>query len=262
VGAALWQGALRARGARLTRADLRAAAPGGLGFGLSVAFLFVAYQTTTLVSANVISCLEPLVLGVVAHRTAGRLGGSRWAATAVATAGTVVVVVGSSAHAGDWSLRGDLFALAATAANVAYVLGTKRARAHMGSVTYQAAMLWVAAAALLPVVAVTDPGQLVPPVAGWWAIAGVALVGGAGHVLFASAQRHVTVAASSALGLAEVVAAAAGAAVLFGQSLGPVQLAGMALVAAAIVAWVRLPDAPPTRRPRTRRRWRTATRPC
>ena len=73
VGAGIYQGVLAARGRRPSWHDLRVAALGGIGFGLSVAFLFVAYKTTTLLSANVIACLQPLVLGLVAHRYAGRL---------------------------------------------------------------------------------------------------------------------------------------------------------------------------------------------
>lgn len=237
LGAVVYQAVLRWRGVRIGRHDLWRAAPGGLGFGLSVVFLFAAYQSTTLVSASVIAALQPLALGAVAHRFSGRLGGRLWAATALATAGTVVVVAGSSTQSGTWSLRGDLLAACGIAANVLYVLGTKRARAHMGALHYQSAMLWVAAAAVLPVVLVTGPRSL-PPAVAWWSIAGIVAVGGTGHVLFSAAQRHVSVAASSSILLVEVVATATGAAILFDQPPGAVQLLGMAVVGVAIATWV------------------------
>ena len=74
----------------LVARGLRIAAVGGVGFGLAVAFLFVAYKTTTLLSANVIACLQPLVLGLVAHRYAGRLDAVAWAATLFMSAMTTL----------------------------------------------------------------------------------------------------------------------------------------------------------------------------
>ena len=245
LGASLYQAILWSRGTRPSLADLRRAALGGVGFGLSIVCLFVAYKTTTLVSANVIACLQPLVLGLIAHRSSGPLGRVLWAATGAATLGTLVVVVGSSAQGGTWTLRGDLFALAGTAANVVYVLGTKRARERMGALQFQAAMLWVAAAVLLPVALITSQGELVPSGVGWWYLLGLVTIGGTGHVLFSAAQRHVSVAASSAIVLAEVLLVSLGAALWFDQPISGVQALGMAIVAAAIGVWVRLtPGAP------------------
>jgi drug/metabolite transporter (DMT)-like permease len=256
LGAGLYQAVLAARGQPPSRADLRASALGGLGFGLSVVFLFVAYKSTTLVSANVIACLQPLALGVVAHRADHRLGPTLWAATAAASAGTVIVVLGSSTHTGTWSLRGDLFALAGTAANVVYVIGTKRARATLGAVRYQASMLWVAAAVIAPIAVGVDRDRLVPGGRGWQAIAALVAFGGTGHMLFSAAQRHVSVAASSSILLAEVLAVSIGAALLFDQPIGAVQALGMVVVGASIAVWV----VSGTRGPRTSRS--TATGRC
>ncbi|MFN8019721.1 MAG: DMT family transporter [Acidimicrobiales bacterium] len=237
-GAVLYQSVLRARGQRFRVAHLRTSLVGGLGFGLSVAFLFVAYKSTTLISANVIGCLQPLVLGFIDHRGGRRLGRVLWAATSAAVAGTILVVVGSSDQTGTWSLRGDLFALAGTGCNVVYVLGTKHARRTLGSLTYQASMLWVAAVVTLPVAWATTHGHLAPAGGGLaWALALVA-VGGTGHLLFTAAQRHVSVAASSAILLLEVVLVAIGAAILFDQPIGALQALGMAVVAVAVGVWL------------------------
>lgn len=238
VGAAVYQGVLAVRGHRPSWADLRTAAVGGVGFGLSVAFLFVAYKTTTLLSANVIACLQPLVLGLVAHRYATRLDAVAWAATLAAALGTVIVVVGSSAHTGTWSLRGDLLAVAATAANVVYILGTKQAAATMGPLRFQAAMLWVAAVVVLPVAAATGGADLVPTAGGAAGVAALIAVGGTGHLAFSAAQRHVSVAASSSILLFEVIAVSVGAAIVFDQSITAVQALGMLVVTASIAIWI------------------------
>lgn len=238
VGAAVYQGLLAARGHRPRLADLRTAAVGGIGFGLSVAFLFVAYKTTTLVSANVIACLQPLVLGFVAHRSTGRLPPVAWAATALAAVGTVVVVVGSSTHTGTWTLRGDLLAAAALAANVVYILGTKHAATELGPLRFQAAMLWVAAGVVLPIAAITGGAELVPTAPGMAGVVALIAVGGTGHLVFSAAQRHVSVAASSSILLFEVIAVSVGAAIVFDQAISVLQGAGMVVVTGSIAVWI------------------------
>lgn len=242
VGAVAYQAILARRGIRLTWRDLRTASLGGAGFGISAVCLFIAFQSTTLVTANVIGCLQPLILGVIAHRSGGRLDKRAWAATVVAAAGTVIVVAGASSRGGAWSLRGDLFAAAGIVANMVYVLGTKRARATMEPLTYQAAMLCTSAAVCLPVLVATAWRAPFPVARGWFWIVALVSSAGTGHILFAAAQRHVSVAASSAIVLAEVLAATIGAAVLYGQSIGPVQVAGMVMVGGAIASWVRRAD--------------------
>jgi drug/metabolite transporter (DMT)-like permease len=238
VGAAIYQAILAVGGVRPSMRHLREAALGGVGFGLSVVFLFIAFKTTTLVSATVIGSLQPLLLGLVTHRTSHRLDRVLWASSAAAVVGTVLVVLGSSDRSGDWSLSGDLFALAAVFANMIYVIGTKRARATQGALEYQASMLWVAAAVVLPIALITTSGALLPEPIAWWSILGLIAVGGTGHLLFSLAQGHLSVAASSAILMTEVLAVAVGAALLFDQPIGPLQLLGMAIVGVAVGVWL------------------------
>lgn len=238
LAAVIYQGVLAIRGVRPSLAGLRASWLGGLGFGLSVVCLFIAYKTTTLVSATVIGSLQPLLLGVVAHRTSHRLDRLLWASSGVAALGTVIVVLGSSTDAGTWSLRGDLFAAGAVAANMLYVVGTKRARATLGGLEFQASMLWAAAVCVAPIAWFTHSGHFVPDATAWRWILALVAVGGTGHVVYSVAQRHVSVAASSAILLAEVLGVSIGAVVFFDQSLGAVQVIGMALVAGAVGVWL------------------------
>lgn len=238
LGALLYLAILRLQGRRIGRGDLRTALVGGLGFGLSVVCLFVAYKSTTLISANVIGCLQPLVLGLIDHRGGRHLGRLLWGATLAAVAGTVLVVVGSASHTGTWSLRGDLFALAGTVANVVYVLGTKQARRTMAPLAYQASMLWVAAGITLPFAWWSTSGRPLPTAGGWWWVLALVAVGGTGHLLFSAAQHHVSVAASSSILLLEVVLVAIGAAIFYGQSITVLQAVGMAVVAASVGVWL------------------------
>ena len=238
LAAVVYQSILLVRGRRPSWANLRTGALGGVGFGLSIVLLFVAFQTTTLVSATVIGSLQPLVLAAVTHRTSHRLGRLLWASSAVAVLGTVLVVLGSSSRSGDWSLSGDLFAVAGVAANIVYVLGTKRARATQSPLEFQASMLWIAAVAVLPIALVVGRDAFVPATDGWRSVVAMVIVGGTGHLLFSLAQGHLSVAASSALSLGEVLAVAVGAAIVFDQPIGPVQVLGMVVVGVAVGVWL------------------------
>ncbi len=238
LAAAAYQAILFLRGTRPSLTHLRTGLLGGVGFGLSIVFLFVAFQTTTLVSATVIGSLQPLVLAFVTHRTSHRLGRLLWASSAVAVLGTVLVVLGSSARSGDWSLRGDLFAVAGVAANIIYVLGTKRARATQSPLEFQASMLWIASVAVLPIALIVGRDAFLPATDGWRSVVAMVIVGGTGHLLFSLAQGHLSVAASSALSLGEVLAVAIGAAIVFDQPVGPVQVLGMVVVGVAVGVWL------------------------
>lgn len=167
LGAVIYLAILLARGRRLRVDDLRTAAVGGLGFGLSVALLFAAYKS-----------------------------------------------------------------------NVVHVMGTKHARRTLAPLTYQAAMLWLAAAVTAPVAWMSSGGRPLPGPGGWWWVLALIAVGGSGHLVFSAAQRHLSVAASSSILLLEVVLVAAGAAVAFDQSITGVQAAGMAVVAASVGVWL------------------------
>lgn len=239
AGAVVYQGVLAAQGRRLRLADLRTSLVGGLGFGFGVVFLFAAFQATTLTSAYVITALQPILLGFVAtrfHRE--RLSGAAWGSMLVAVVGTVVVVAGSSGG-GVWSLRGDLLALAGVALGALYPIGTKSARRTLSALEYQAATLWVSAGVCLVATVLVDGAPEVPSGRGWGYLALMVAVGGTGHLLFSWAQHHVSVAASSVVMLGEIVATAVGAAVLFDQPIRALQIVGMAIVCAGIVAWVR-----------------------
>lgn len=241
-GALTYQAVLAARGRRLRLADLRTAGVGGLGFGLSILFLFAAFKSTTLVSANVITSLTPILLGVVqtrVHRHPLPRGGA--AAMAVAVAGTILTVSGSAGGAagGSWSLRGDLLALAATVLGCLYPIGTKSARATLGALEFQAAALWVSFGVCATGTLIVEHHLVWPSWRAWGYVALIVGIGGTGHLIFSWAQHHVAVAAAAVILLLEIVWSAVGAWWFFDQPSGWGQVAGMLVVAAGVVAWVR-----------------------
>jgi drug/metabolite transporter (DMT)-like permease len=239
TGASVYLAALVVRRRMIRWADLRAGAVGGLGFALSILFLFAAFKSTTLTSANVITALQPILLGFVTAKVY-REPLPRYGVTAliVAVVGTVVVVTGSHESGGVWSLRGDVLAFVGVVLGCLYPVGTKSARRTMDALQFQAAALTVATPICLVGALVIDRSVDVPTSKGWAFVVGLVAVGGTGHLIFSWAQHHVSVAASSVILMAEIVASAIGAAVFYDQAIHALQVVGMAVVATGIWVWV------------------------
>jgi drug/metabolite transporter (DMT)-like permease len=200
---------------------------------------FTALQTTTVASAAVISALQPVMLLPVSSSLYGERVTARRLSLIVPTVlGTVLVVAGSSGG-GEWSLGGDLAALAGTALGCVYFVGTKSARDTLDTLEYQAAALVVAAVTALPGAVLLGDGFVVPGGTEWlWPVV-MTLVPGTGHLLMSWAQRSLSVSFTATVALAVVVVSSVGAAVLFDQPLSAVQVVGMAVVLGSLARFVR-----------------------
>lgn len=236
-GAALYQIIWRARGRSMSWDTFRLSAAGGIGFGLQAVLLYTALQRTSVVSASVILSLQPILLIPLSRRLFGEsVGVVRLWLTALAVAGTAVVVLGSSAG-GRWTLGGDVLAFVATIMGCLYFVGTKAAREHLDPLEFQAAALVWGALFAAPVAAVLSGGMSYPRADELvWPIAMTAIAG-SGHLLMNAAQRHLTVGATSTLALVVTPLTALGAAVIYGESLGWQQVLGMAIVLGSLGAF-------------------------
>src|SRR4051812_32197871 len=129
---------LLARGQRLSLAKLWIALPGGIAFGLDIAFFFVAVKHTTVADATVIGALQPVLVFVVVGRLFGErvtVGDLLWTAIAILGIAIVVLGPGDTAHRG---LSGDLLAVGALLAWTWYFIASKRAREKLTAFEYQA----------------------------------------------------------------------------------------------------------------------------
>ena len=238
-GALIYQAIFRVRGGRMSWAALRVAVVGGTAFGLSSALLFTALQTSSVASVTIITALQPVFLLPYAVRRLGeRVDAARIALTGLALAGTVVAVLAASSS-GSWSLFGDALAFIGMFAGCAYFVGTKHARVRLGAIEYQAAALTVAIAVAFAGAMVTGPGLVTPSVGDlWWALL-MAIIPGTGHLVMIWAQKQLPVSTTATIALDVVVLSSIGAALLYGQTLVPMQVAGMALVLVALALYVR-----------------------
>lgn len=237
--AVIYQAYFVLRGGRIRVGSLRTSLMGGIGFGLSVTALFAAYRTTSFVSVGVIGALQPLMLVPITARAHGhRVGRRGLVLIVVAVAGTALVVAGATGE-GSWSLGGDLLALLGVLLGCAYAMGTKEARRTLGAVEYLAAAMTVSAVATLPGSLLLGDGWIWPDGTELlWAVLLVA-VGGTGHLLYAYAQRFLPVVTVSTIVLLEVVELAAASVIFFDESLGALQILGIAVSLVALGLFVR-----------------------
>jgi drug/metabolite transporter (DMT)-like permease len=231
--------ALVAARRRLTWAQVRASAPGGLLFGLNIVFFFSAIQRTNVADVLVIAALQPALTLMVA----GPLFGERitrfevgW--TLVSVAGVALVVVGSSGTP-TWSLGGDLLATASMIAWTYFFLVSKRVRSTVPALEYLAAVTVIGAVVVTPLALLSGQSLRIVRTADWLWL-GIFLVGAqGGHLLLAWAHAQVDVSVSSLLILGEPIIAAVAALVILGEPITGLEVVGGVLVVAALAAIVR-----------------------
>ena len=236
----LYQAIFYLRGGRMHVATFKTAAVGGLAFGFSAAFFFVAMQTTSVASATVIATLQPvLLLPYSVAKMGERVSARRVGLIVIAVAGTVVSVLGASSGGGDWSALGDLYALIGTLGGCMYFIGTKMARETLGTLEYQAAAL-PSGAVVAGILALLFTGSMVRPDGREMLVVFLlVLIPGSGHLIMSWAQKHLSVSTTSTITLNITLLSSVGAAIFFGQALGALQVTGMLVVVVALGLFVR-----------------------
>ncbi len=238
----LWIGAVAVllvfyiTGGRLSRQTLRTAFWGGVLFGLDIIFFFSAIKLTTVANATIVGALQPALLLYVGARWFGeQVNTALIGLTVIAITGAGIVAIGSaSGGSEDWSLVGDLCALAALASWTGYFIASKRARESLSSLEYLAAFLVIATLVVAPV-AVVAPGPFDPGAEGWVIVFIVAVLsGGVGHFLMNFAHPHIPLYLASLLTLAVPVMSTTVALLFLDEPLNGIQVLGMAVVLVAV----------------------------
>lgn len=237
----LWIGALAtvvifyATGRRLSRRSFRLSLLGGLAFGSDIVLYFSAIKNTTVANATVVGALQPALVLLIAGPMFGEpVTASIVTWSAVAIAGVVIVVYGSSG-APVWSVAGDLLAVGALLAWTVYFVASKRVRQQIAPFEFLTAMIVIAALLVAPV-ALLSGQRLDPGGPGQWAwIVAIAVgSGGVGHLLLNWAHAHIDLSVMSLLTLMVPVVAVISAVIFLDESIEWVQVAGMAIVLAAV----------------------------
>jgi drug/metabolite transporter (DMT)-like permease len=218
-----------------------ALALGAVGYGAQAGGYFAALERLDASLLSLLVYTFPVMVTVTAIAL-GREPASRRTAGALvlASAGLVLVLVGAAAGALD--ALGTALGLGAAVVYSAYILISQGVAERMGPLAL-GTLVCTGAATTLTLTGLAggdlDPGGV--SATGFLWLAGLALVSTVGAIaLFFAGLRRVGPAAASILSTLEPVVTVALAFAIVGESLGPAQLAGGALVLLAVLA-VRAP---------------------
>ncbi len=229
-----------AMGGRITWRLLVVAFPAGVCFGLSFIFAFTSFQETSIVNATLIPALQPVLILFVAARMFGEhRSATDLAFSALALFGVVVVVAGASSDGA--SLEGNVFAVLNLLVFSTYFLMGKRIRTtDVHSWSLLAAVFIGSLVVVVPwsLISSHDLGAIHGT--DWLLLLGLILLPGmVGHGLMTWAHHYVDVTVTSMMTLANPVVSIIGAWILYDQDLTAPQLAGGAVVLAALGAILR-----------------------
>jgi len=209
-----------------------AMAGAGVFFALDLGSWHIGIGMTRLGNASLFGNAGSLIVmawGLIALHRAPRL--NEWLAFALAILGAGVLM-GRSLEIGRATLTGDLFCLAAGLLYAGYIVLLQRPRANLGSWSL---LTWssIAGAPVLLAVALARGEPVLPTV--WWpliALAACSQIVGQGLLVF-SLRHFPPLVFGLALLTQPVISVAAGW-LAFGETLGWMDVAGMAMVAAGL----------------------------
>jgi drug/metabolite transporter (DMT)-like permease len=241
-----------ARGLRhVPRRDVAIAlALGAVGYGAQAGAYFAALERIDASLLGLLVYTFPVIVTVAAIALGRERGTPRTAVSLVLASGGIVLVLAGAATGGVDAV-GALLGVGAAVVYSTYILSSEGVASRLRPLVL-GALVCTGAATTLTIASLAagdlEPGDVGLAGVGWLAcLAAVSTVGAI--ALFFAGLRRVGPSAASILSTLEPVVTVALAFVVFGESLGPAQLLGGALVLAAVVA-VRAPAgvviAPPT----------------
>ena len=230
-----WEAARSRRGAADGPLPVLGLALAGVFFAADLALWHVSILWTTVANATLLANVAPVFVVLAGFVFFAQRFSGRFLAGLVLAMIGVAALIGASAEMGGDRLAGDGLGLATAVCYAGYIIAVARVRARAATATV---MLWsslVTAVVLLPI-ALLAPGPFWPSgLEGWLVLAGLALISQvAGQGLIAYALAHLPAAFGSVSLLVQPVVAAGLAWLLFAEALGPLELAGAALVLAGI----------------------------
>lgn len=226
-----------------SRDTWRQVAPAALCFGLNISLFFLALTRTSVVHADFIASMSPLILIPAGYWFFGerpRWRALRWGALSVI--GLAIILL--NGPAGEVAtLGGDLLVTVGVAGFAGYQLFSKRARARGAEpFEFMAIVMPLALVTATPVALFTGRDDLWPLSAKAWIAVCVlsVLTGMLGHGLLYYAQRSVPIATISILQTSQPAQSTFWAWVVLGESIALTQAPGMVLVIVgmALVVWV------------------------
>ncbi|MGH8978741.1 MAG: DMT family transporter [Acidimicrobiia bacterium] len=214
----------------------------GAFFASAAATAFAAIDKTRLLDVTLIGALQPVLIIVIAVMFLGEHTDRRHVTRALIAISGTVLVAGASSGNGDWTMAGELLAVLSLFLNAGWYLYGRvlRDRYAVDPFAFMLGVLTSAAILTTPVALLSAGSlRLSASALGW--VAATMTFGTAAHLLLVWAHRYVPASISAPLLLAEPPLVAIGAWIFFGESLGPVEIVGSAIVVMALWGMVRSP---------------------
>jgi drug/metabolite transporter (DMT)-like permease len=230
ISSVLMGAVMLAKGDHLRVDDLRIAVASGVAFALNIVFLFSALKLTTVANASVIVALQPIAVLVIAARRFGEtVRVAEFLLASLAVGGVALVVLGSTGLP-EWHIIGDFAAILSLGTWTWYFTSSKRARRRLGAISHQFMVAAVGAVVLLPILLISNQAVVLRGMRPWVGVLLLVLVPGGGHFLMSWAHGHTSLSLASLLTLGTPVVSTIGAALVLGESVTGLQVAGIAVV--------------------------------
>lgn len=212
----------------------------GLFFAGDLTFWHLAILDTTMANATLMACLAPVWVLILSGLFIGEpVSRGSFAGLAVCLAGATLLI-GSSYSIDPSRLIGDFYGLVTSVFFGLYFLAVRVARRTMKSGELVFSSTVVTACVLLVVALVSGNAFLPQTASGYASLAALGMVSHAGgQGLLTVALGVLSAAFSSLVIFIEAVAAAIFGWVIFGEAMGPAQLAGAALILGGV--WLARP---------------------
>jgi hypothetical protein len=231
--AIITQGASLARQARTHRNLLFAA---GFFFAGDLAVWHWSILLTSVANTTLLANLAPIFVTAVTWFVFRQRPRRLFLAGLAAAISGTLLLIGANFGQGGGAMLGDALGVVTAMFYAAYQLSVSRLRAQVPTASVMAWSSMVMALLLLPIAWVSGERILPLSDAGWFKLIGIALFAQViGQSLIAWAMAHLTATFSSVGLLLQPVMATLFAWILLGETVGPLQFAGGALVLAGIM---------------------------
>ena len=236
-----WRAAHKPAGARRQTPTPRALAmaiAAGVFFALDLAFFNTAIMRTSASTTSLLGSNAPIFVGVGSWLLLGRRPHRLfWAGLAASLAGIALMIWAGTGASPDarHDVIGDLMAIAAALSFAGYILAVAEARASMDTLTLNTIAMAACTITLLPICVAIDAPLWGYPASTWLALVYLGLISQVGAYLgIAFALGHLPATVVSIGLLAQAPLTTVLAAVLLGERLAPLQMAGGVLVLTGI----------------------------
>lgn len=214
---------------------------GGVFFAGDVGLWNIAVLHTSAANATFLSNCAPIFVGLFLWAMTKRLPSLRfWVSLAVALAGTAMIVMGDLRHALTRSSEhagADGLAIVASICFALYLVITGRLRDRCDTAMLVALSTTASAVTLLIAARAAPFSLAVPDAQSWWALVGLGLVCQVGGYFgLTYALGHLPTTVTSILFLTVAPLTAVFAWILFGERMGPLEIAGGVLL--LVAAWI------------------------